>query len=765
MAVRVPVLATWDGRALSRAQADMKKFAAQAKAAGSTSAGAFYQLGGQMRLTGERMAATGRSLSTHVTLPLVGIGFVATRAATEYGSAMTQVQAASDASAKQMAKLRDQAMGMADQFGVSGIEAAGALEDLVKAGLTPAQIAAGGLQQALTLAQTGQMGAADAATVLTNALATYGLKAGESQQVTDSLVAAANATTASVSSLSQGLGNVGPVASQAGLSIQQTAAALGALDQQGIKAAEGGTALKTFLLRLVPQTDAAKAAMDSLGVSFTDSQGNIKPLTQVVAELEKGTAGLTREQKQQALTQIFGTRGILAANALMNTGKKKLAEYEAATKKVGGAQKLLNKQRQTEEFQLKKAQAQLQNAAVTLGTALAPVVTKVANIVADLANWFSRLSPRTQDMIVKAGLLAAALGPVLLVTGKLISAGGFLFQTVGKMILASKALVASQLVQAAVSKAVAAAQWLVNAAMSANPIGLVVAAIVALIAIFVVLWKKNETFRKIVVATWNAIKAAALRVWGALKAYFLTMFGIYKAIFTKAFAAIKAVVTRVFDFFKAYFRTVFAVYKAIFTTAWNVLRTVVTTVWGRIKDAVQGALQRIKDVITTVMGVVKSAWRTAWGGFKDVVTNVWDGIVSGVKGSVNLIIDALNGLIRGMNKVSFSAPDWVPVIGGKEWGISVPEIPRLAKGGVVERSAGGTVAVVGEGRYDEAVIPLTPQLRKYGLGGQRATLNLTQHIDARGADESAVPRIKAAAKDAAEEAFAVLVRELRARAS
>jgi TP901 family phage tail tape measure protein len=762
MAVRVPVLATWDGRALSRAQADMKKFAAQAKAAGSTTAGAFYQVGGQMRLTGEKMAATGRTLSTHMTLPLVGLGYVATKAATEYGSAMTQVQAASDASAKQMDKLRNMAMGMAERFGVSGIEAAGALEDLVKAGLTPAQIAAGGLEQALTLAATGQMTAADASTVLTNALATYGLKAKQSQQVTDSMSAAANATTASVSSLAQGLGNVGPVASQAGLSIQDTAAALGALDQQGIKAAEGGTALKTFLLRLVPQTTAAKTAMENLGLSFVDAKGNIKPMTEVVAELQKKTAGLTREQKQQALTQIFGTRGILAANALMNTGAKQLGKYEAATRKVGGAQKVLNKVRQTEEFQLKKAQAAMKNAATTLGTALAPVVTRVANIVADLASWFAKLSPRTQDMIVKAGLLAAAMGPVLLITGKLISAGGLLFQTVGKLVLASKAFAASQVAQAAISKAVAAGQWLVNAAMSANPIGLVIVAITALIAIFVVLWKKNETFRRIVTATWNSIKAAAIKVWGWLKTYFVTMFNLYKAIFTKAFQVIRAVVVFVFNALKKYFTTMFTVYKTIFVTAWNVIRGVTSSVFGRIRDTVAGILRGIRDVISTVMGTIKGAWKTAWGGFKDVVTNVWDGIVSGIKGSVNLIIDALNGLIRGMNRIKFSAPDWVPGIGGKEWGVSVPEIPHLAKGGIVERSVGGTVAVVGEGRYDEAVIPLTPQLRRQGLGGNHATLNLSQHIDARGATTADIPRIKQAARDAAEEAFAVLVREMRA---
>lgn len=569
MAVVVAVTGKWNGKELTAAQAQLEAIKRQ-------SMGTFASMSASLKATGARMTATGRTLSTRVTLPLVGLGYVATRAASDYGSAMTQVQAASGASGKQMDLLKRQAMGMAEGFGVSATDAAMAIEDLVKAGLTPAQVAAGGLEQAMTLAATGELAAGDASTILANSLAAYHIKATDAVTITDSLVAAANATTASVSSLAQGLGNVGPVAASAGMSIADTAAALGALDQQGIKAAEGGTALKTFLLRLVPQTDAAATAMSDLGVKFTDAKGNIKPMTQVVGQLQKGTEGLTKAQQQQALTTIFGTRGILAANALMNTGKKKLEEYEAATKKQGDAQKLLNKQRETEKFQLEQAKAAMQNAAITLGGALAPAITAVAGVVADLAKWFSNLSPKTQDLIVKAGLIAAALGPVISIIGALVTGLGLVL----------------------------------------SPVGLAIAAIVAIGIAVVVAYKKFEGFRNVVDTVWSAIKAATANAWAYIQ--------------DTIFPAMK----KVWGYIVPVLKTIWTVWKFYFKAIW----TTVKTVWGAIKPYVQTAMKMIGAYVKTGVAVIGFAFDKIRD-FVNLVRNNFSQIVSAVREKIAAAVD------------------------------------------------------------------------------------------------------------------------------
>lgn len=508
-------------------------------------------------------------------------------------------------------------------------------------------------------------------------------------------------------------------------------------------------ATKTMLDMSVALGQDTKSSAMQLGKALNDP---VKGLT----ALQRVGVSFTEQQKRQITTMA-------EAGKTQEAQKIILAELN---KEFGGSAKAAGKA----AGPMGQLMVKLRKIGDSIGQILLPMVQKASTWLTKLADWFNGLSKGQQNAIVTTALLAAAFGPVLLVTGKLISAGGQVLMVTAKIVAAMQseraAMIAKKVASvalAAASKAVAAGQWLVNAAMSANPIGLVIAAIVALVAIFVVLWKKNETFRKIVTATWNAIKAAAVKVWGFLKAYFVTMFTVYKTIFSKAFTVIKTVVTTVFNFLKSYFKTAFTVYKTIFVTAWNVIRAVTSTVFGRIKDVVRTVLSAVKGVISDVMGTIKSVWRTAWGGFKDVVTNVWDGIVSGIKGSINLIIDAINTLISGMNKLSFSAPDWVPVIGGKNWSISIPLIPKLAKGGIVEATRGGTVAVLGEGRYDEAVIPLTPQMRKYGLGGSRSSLSLTQHIDARGNPDPA--SIKRAAREGAEEAFAMFSRELRGMAS
>jgi len=99
---------------------------------------------------------------------------------------------------------------------------------------------------------------------------------------------------------------------------------------------------------------------------------------------------------------------------------------------------------------------------------------------------------------------------------------------------------------------------------------------------------------------------------------------------------------------------------------WDVVKAFAEETWNNIWEKISGVIEKIKSGFSTV---------------KTFVLNIWDGIVVGVKGYVNKYIDALNLLIKGLNKIKFSAPDWVPVIGGKSWGVNIPEIPKLAKGG------------------------------------------------------------------------------------
>lgn len=237
---------------------------------------------------------------------------------------------------------------------------------------------------------------------------------------------------------------------------------------------------------------------------------------------------------------------------------------------------------------------------------------------------------------------AAALGSAALATDFLSGVGDSLTlvleSTKVKMVAAKIATVGKTIAEKAAtvaSKAMAAAQWALNAAMSANPIGLVVLAIVALVAIFVVAYKKSETFRSIVTGAFSAVKDAA----------------------------------------------------------------------GAVKDWVVNKFTALVTFFSTMPGKIAK-----------VAGGMWDGIKGSFTGVINFLIDAWNSLDFGIH---IQIPDWVPGVGGKGLDIDdiIPDIPRLATGGVVKARPGGVLALLGEGGHDEAVIPLTRPAGPAGPSG------------------------------------------------
>lgn len=110
----------------------------------------------------------------------------------------------------------------------------------------------------------------------------------------------------------------------------------------------------------------------------------------------------------------------------------------------------------------------------------------------------------------------------------------------------------------------------------------------------------------------------------------------------------------------------------------------------------------LTGIINFIVGVFTGNWSKAWDGIKSIFSGIWDALTGVVKGVINIIIDVLNGFVSAINKISFDVPDWVPVIGGKKWGFNIPKIPKLARGGIVDKP---TIAQIGEAGK-EAVIPL-----------------------------------------------------------
>lgn len=446
------------------------------------------QTGKKLDRAAQKTARAGAAMTAGLTVPLVAFGAKSFQVFAGFDKTMRQVGVQTKQAGKGMKELTDLAMKLGAETSFSAKDAADAMLELAKGGLTAAQIKGGALAQTLTLAAAGSLELGDAAGYMANTLNTFGLQAKDAARVSAALAGGANASTASVESLGMALSQVGPGARNAGLSLNDTVAVLAAFDSAGIKGSDAGTSLKTMLTRLVPTTDKAKAAMQKLGLEFVNADGSFKNVAAIAQELQTGMKGLSEAERTAAMATIFGSDATRAATVLMNEGKKGVDKYRKATEDLGAAQKMAKTNTQGAAGSIEQMQGSIETAQISIGKALAPAVTKAAKKVTELANAFANLSPETQETILKVAGAVAVLGPLMLALGGVI-------KTIAVLRVAVLAL---------------------GLSMNAIPFVLIITGLVALGVALVAAYKKSESFRRFVDAAFAAVAAAVLNLGRAV---------------------------------------------------------------------------------------------------------------------------------------------------------------------------------------------------------------------------------------------------------
>lgn len=245
----------------------------------------------------------------------------------EFDAAMSSVQAATHESASNMALLRDAAIEAGASTVFTAKEAANAIEELAKAGVSTADIMGGALAGSLDLASAGELGVAEAAEIAATAMTQFKLKGSDVPHIADLLAAGAGKAQGSVQDLSGALNQAGLVASQTGLTIEETTGGLAAFAAAGLTGSDAGTAFKSMLQRLTPQSAEAKSKMDELGISAYDAQGNFIGLEAFAGNLQDSLKGLTVEQRNSAMATIFGSDAVRASSVLYEQGAAGIAEW------------------------------------------------------------------------------------------------------------------------------------------------------------------------------------------------------------------------------------------------------------------------------------------------------------------------------------------------------------------------------------------------------------------------------------------------------
>lgn len=581
----------------------------------------------------------------------------------------------------------------------------------------------------------------------------FGIAADKAGMVADVLAKATGRSNTSVETLGESMKMVAPVSAGLGISLQETAAAIGILGDAGIQGGMAGTTLRAGLLRLASPTKDVTDAMDALGVEFFDSAGNMKSLTDIVGLLETSMAGMTNQQKASTLEMLFGKNAVSGWMAIIDAGSDKLGVFtEELFNAEGTAADMANVMLDNLGGSMVELQSAIEGLMISFGEIMIPVIQQVTEALTDLVAWFNGLDESQKETIITVGLVVAAIGPLLWIIGALVPG----IQAVG-----------------------AALSFLAT-----NPVGLIITAVAALVAGLIYLYNTNESVRNALNAAWEWLKSVAMAIFGAIQAFwdewgadiigfFTATWDVIAGIFDAVFGVIFDLIMFVFDEISAFwdewgatitemFQNVFEIVSIVFDTVFTFIKDLVMAIfnalkafwdnWGdiivnlfqtvldTIKAVFSGVWDAIKAVIETVIGVIsniiklflsvlKGDWAGAWEAIKGVVSSIWDGIVGVIKGAANTIIGIANGVIgafenmlnfvgRAINKIpKFKVPDWVPGIGGREFGL--PTIPEVKLGRIPTLDI-GTDRVLTDGlamiHAGEAIVPAA-EVERGGFSG------------------------------------------------
>lgn len=389
--------------------------------------------GGKLKTAGTAMDQTGKKLTRSVTLPLTVVGGLAIKTGADFEAGMSKVGAVSGASAGDMQKLEAKAREMGKTTVFSAKEASDAFYYMSLAGWDASDMM-DGISGVMDLAAASGEDLALVSDIVTDGLTAFGLQAKDSGRMADVLASASANANTDVNGLGQAFKYVAPVAGALGFTMEDTSKAIGLMSNSGIKAQKAGTALRTMMTNLSKPTDDAKKLMDKYGISLTDSEGNMKSFDDVMKDLRKGFSGLSEEQQAQAASTIFGKEAMSGALAIINASEEDYNSLSDAIKNSdGAASEMADTMQDNLQGSLKELKSMLEDLFIEMYQNLKPALNDVVDGAKDLTQWFANLSPKTQENILKFGLLAAAMGPVLSITGKLTFGVGSLMQGTGAL--------------------------------------------------------------------------------------------------------------------------------------------------------------------------------------------------------------------------------------------------------------------------------------------------------------------------------------------
>jgi TP901 family phage tail tape measure protein len=588
-----------------------------------------------MMKTADSFKSVGAAASKWVTLPIIAAGAGILKMAGNFDAAMNEVGISTQATGKELAKLKELALDIGKNTTKSASESAKAMDSLAKAGLSTSQILDGAARATVALAEATGSELDPAAAAITDTLTNFKMNVGDLPKVINQITGAVNQSKFDFADFQYAMGSAGGVAGKVGVNFEDFAAVLAGTSSSFSSGQDAGTSFKTMLIAIGNPTKKATAVIEKFSLSFYDAAGKLKPMRDIAQQLQEKFAGLSDQARTSAMADLFGSDAMRSGLGLMSLGAKGLDDIAAAIAKTDAAAQAA-KRMTGFNAEMEKLGGSLETLAIKIADAgLIQAVTALVTKVADFVDWMSAANPEMLKWGTVIAVVAAAIGPLLIGIGGLVSAASTLLPLFAPIVGLFTGAGAAATAGAAGTVAATGAFAGLGAVL--GPIALGVAAAAAAWALFgdkigpalAGVWAKmQEVLGPKLLEMFETIKASLTELWsgpfGTMMQAAIEQFGNFSAAYTGAFGqALIASIGAMIDLVSGAFKLISGLLDGVsrllsgdFSGAWKAASTAVVGAGQLLLRAIDGlslgALSAINRMVTGIGTWIGQKLRATW---------------------------------------------------------------------------------------------------------------------------------------------------------
>ncbi len=648
-------------------------------AATSTALAKIDEAGKKMEAFGDSVTSAGQK-TMPASMAVAGLGAAAVKTAADFDSGMSKVAAISGATGDDLDALRDKAREMGAKTKFSASEAASAMEYMAMAGWKTEDML-GGIEGIMNLAAASGEDLATTSDIVTDALTAFGLSAQDSGHFADILAAASSNANTNVRMMGETFKYCAPIAGALGFSAEDVAEAIGLMANAGIKSTQAGTALRTIMNNLSGEVKITGAALGEVTIATTNADGSMRDLSDILADCRGAFSQLSESERAQAAEALVGKNAMSGFLALMNAAPEDIEKLSTAIDNCDGtAAQMAETMQDNLAGQLTILKSQLQELAISFGEMLMPAIRAIVSKIQAFVDKLNGMSESQRKAILTIGLIVAALGPLLVIIGTLISKVGVAMQGFVKLATGVKKLGVAVKAGTGVFGKLGAALGGIS-----GPVLAIVAVVAVLVAAFKHLWDTNEEFRNAITGIWEGIVSKIqafcqgivdrLNALGfdfgsivdVLKSLWDGLCQFLAPVFEAAFNVVSTVLGTALDVITGLLDVFIGMFTGNWSQMWEGVKEIFSGIWNGITGLFDTALNLLKSLAETVFGWFGTTWESVWTGIKSFFETIWNGIVAFFTGIWNEIVSTVTAQINTVKTVVTTVFDAVKTTVSTIW--------------------------------------------------------------------------------------------------